>query len=71
MNDDQNSTAYRLRNFLVAPRFGRLEFYGIVALAAILHHFGWWAIEAVIGMVKSTNHRFHVVTIFRKLECQE
>jgi len=30
-----------------------------------------WAIEAVIGMVKSTNHRFRVVTIFRKLECQE
>jgi hypothetical protein len=26
-----------------------------------------WAIEAVIGMVKSTNHRFRVVTIFRKL----
>lgn len=30
-----------------------------------------WAIDAVIGMVKSTNHRFRVVTIFRKLECQE
>jgi len=27
-----------------------------------------WAIEAVIGMVKSTNHRFRVVTIFRRLE---
>ena len=26
-----------------------------------------WAIEAVIGMVKSTNHRFRVVTIFRRL----
>jgi len=26
-----------------------------------------FAIEAVIGMVKSTNHRFRVVTIFRKL----
>ena len=26
-----------------------------------------WAIEAVIGMVKSTNHRFRVTTIFRKL----
>lgn len=26
-----------------------------------------WAIDAVIGMVKSTNHRFRVVTIFRKL----
>ncbi len=25
-----------------------------------------WAVEAVIGMVKSTNHRFRVVTIFRK-----
>jgi hypothetical protein len=30
-----------------------------------------WSIEAVIGMVKSTNHRFRVVTIFRRLECQE
>ena len=28
-----------------------------------------WAIEAVIGMVKSTNHRFRMVTIFRRLEC--
>lgn len=27
-----------------------------------------WAIEAVIGMVKSTNHRFRVVTIFRRVE---
>jgi hypothetical protein len=26
-----------------------------------------FAIEAVIGMVKSTNHRFRVITIFRKL----
>jgi hypothetical protein len=26
-----------------------------------------WAIDAVIGMVKSTNHRFRVVTIFRRL----
>ncbi len=26
-----------------------------------------FAIEAIIGMVKSTNHRFRVVTIFRKL----
>lgn len=25
-----------------------------------------WSIEAVIGMVKSTNHRFRVVTIFRR-----
>jgi hypothetical protein len=27
-----------------------------------------WDVEAVIGMVKSTNHRFRVVTIFRRLE---
>ena len=27
-----------------------------------------WAVEAVIGMVKSTNHRFRVITIFRKLD---
>ena len=27
-----------------------------------------WAIEAVIGMVKSTNHRFRMVTVFRRLE---
>jgi hypothetical protein len=27
-----------------------------------------WSIEAVIGMVKSTNHRFRVVTIFRRLD---
>ena len=26
-----------------------------------------WAIDGVIGMVKSTNHRFRVITIFRKL----
>ncbi len=26
-----------------------------------------WAIEAVIGMVKSTNHRFRVMTVFRRL----
>lgn len=26
-----------------------------------------WAIEGVIGMVKSTNHRFRVITIFRRL----
>lgn len=26
-----------------------------------------WAIEAVIGMVKSTNHRFRMITIFRRL----
>jgi len=26
-----------------------------------------WIIEAVIGMVKSTNHRFRVITIFRRL----
>lgn len=25
-----------------------------------------WQVEAVIGMVKSTNHRFRVVTIFRR-----
>lgn len=29
-----------------------------------------WAVEAVIGMVKSTNHRFRVVTIFRRLDRQ-
>jgi hypothetical protein len=27
-----------------------------------------WSIEAVIGMVKSTNHRFRVVTIFKRLK---
>lgn len=27
-----------------------------------------FSIEAVIGMVKSTNHRFRVVTVFRRLE---
>jgi len=25
-----------------------------------------WVVEAVIGMVKSTNHRFRVITIFRR-----
>ena len=25
-----------------------------------------WAVEAVIGIVKSTNHRFRVVTVFRR-----
>lgn len=28
-------------------------------------------VEAVIGMVKSTNHRFRVVTVFRRLEAAE
>lgn len=27
-----------------------------------------WSIEAVIGMVKSTNHRFRIITIFRRLD---
>jgi hypothetical protein len=27
-----------------------------------------WAVEAVIGMVKSTNHRFRVSTVFRRLD---
>jgi hypothetical protein len=26
-----------------------------------------WSIDAVIGMVRSTNHRFRVITIFRRL----
>jgi hypothetical protein len=26
-----------------------------------------WKIEAVIGVVRSTNHRFRVVTIFKKI----
>lgn len=26
-----------------------------------------WAIDGVIGMVKSTNHRFRIITIFRRL----
>lgn len=32
-----------------------------------------WSIEAVIGMVKSTNHRFRVVTVFSRLgyTCKE
>ena len=29
-----------------------------------------WSLEAVIGMVKSTNHRFRVITIFRRLDRQ-
>jgi hypothetical protein len=29
-----------------------------------------WRIVAVIGMVKSTNHRFRVVTVFEKLESE-
>jgi hypothetical protein len=29
-----------------------------------------WRVEGVIGMVKSTNHRFRVVTIFRKVSRQ-
>lgn len=29
-----------------------------------------FAIEAVIGMVKSTNHRFRVITVFRRLPLQ-
>jgi hypothetical protein len=28
-----------------------------------------FTVEAVIGMVKSTNHRFRVITIFRRLDC--
>ena len=29
-----------------------------------------FAVDAVIGMVKSTNHRFRVITVFRRLEGQ-
>ncbi len=29
-----------------------------------------WTIEAIIGMVKSTNHRFRVTTVFRRLEAE-
>jgi hypothetical protein len=29
-----------------------------------------WSIDAVIGMVKSTNHRFRMITIFRRRESQ-
>ena len=29
-----------------------------------------WSIHAVIGMVKSTNHRFRVVTIYRRLDTE-
>lgn len=32
-----------------------------------MHRKDEWAVDARIGMVKSTNHRFRVVTIFRKL----
>ena len=31
-----------------------------------MHRKDQFAIEAVIGMVKSTNHRFRVITIFRR-----
>ena len=31
-----------------------------------MYHKDQWAMEAVIGMVKSTNHRFRVITIFRR-----
>ena len=30
-----------------------------------------WAVEAVIGMVKSTNHRFRMMTVFRRLNVAE
>ena len=30
-----------------------------------------FSVEAVIGMVKSTNHRFRVITVFRRLGCVE
>lgn len=29
-----------------------------------------WAVEALIGMCKSTNHRFRMITVFRRLENQ-
>jgi predicted DCC family thiol-disulfide oxidoreductase YuxK len=30
----------------------------------------FYALDAVIGMVKSTNHRFRVITVFRRLPSQ-
>jgi len=36
-----SETAARLQAFWITPRFGRLEFYGVVVLVVILRHFGW------------------------------
>ena len=33
-----------------------------------MHRKDAFAVDAVIGMVKSTNHRFRVVTIFRRAD---
>lgn len=58
------------RNKVMAALGSRLEpGCHVVWLDQVLPMFrkNQFAIEAVIGMVKSTNHRFRVVTVFRKL----
>jgi hypothetical protein len=58
------------RNVVMRSLAGRMKAGArVVWLDQVLPMFrkDQWSIEGVIGMVKSTNHRFRVITIFRRL----
>lgn len=67
---DHYQTSMIKRNKVMAALGGRLSSgTHVVWLDQVLPMYrkDQFCIDAVIGMVKSTNHRFRVVTIFRKL----
>lgn len=67
---DHYQTTMIKRNVVMRALGGRLPAGAHVAwLDQVLPMYrkDQFAIDAVIGMVKSTNHRFRVITIFRKL----
>lgn len=57
------------RNLVMAALVGLSPGAHVVWLDQVLPMYrkDWFAIDAVIGMVKSTNHRFRMVTVFRRL----
>ena len=60
------------RNAVMSALRGLSEDAHVVWLDQVLPMFrkDAFAMEAVIGMVKSTNHRFRVITIFRRLSAE-
>lgn len=67
---DHYKTTMVKRNVVMRALGNRLSFGShVVWLDQVLPMYrkDQFSMEAVIGMVKSTNHRFRVVTIFRKL----
>jgi len=70
-NDDAEryGTTMIKRNKVIHSLYGLYPNAHVVWLDQVLPMYrkDEWDIEAVIGMVKSTNHRFRVITIFRRL----